>query len=66
MQERGYQRVQVYQELGKFLAKFNLSGRETWSYPLQPFPRLKGDSTKLIYTEYEFRNEHIGRINRQA
>ncbi len=53
MEERGDQRIQVYQELGKFLAKINLGGRNTWSYPLQTFPRLKGDSTKVIYTEYD-------------
>jgi len=53
MEERGDQRVQVYKELGTFLAKINLSGRETWSYELKPFPRLKGDSTKAIYTEYD-------------
>jgi len=53
MEERGDQRIQVYQDLGKFLARINLSGRDTWTYPLQPFPRLKGASTKAIYTEYD-------------
>lgn len=53
MEERGDQRIQVYKELATFLAKVNLSGRETWSYELRAFPRLKGDSTKVIYTEYD-------------
>ena len=53
MEEQGEDRVQIYREMGVFLASINLSGRDTWTYPLKTFPRLKGDSTKVVYTEYD-------------
>jgi len=41
-------------ELAKYLASINLSaGRSTWPYELKTFPRPRGESTKVIITEYE-------------
>jgi virginiamycin B lyase len=37
----------------EFLASINLSESETWPYPLKTFPRLKGRSTKVVFTEYD-------------
>jgi len=59
MEERGDQRVQVYKELGTFLASINLNGRDTWSYPLKPFARPSGAATRVIYTEYDLPREAI-------
>jgi virginiamycin B lyase len=53
MEERGDQRVQIYRELGDFLAKINLSASSTWSYELKSFPRPKGEATRVVYTEYD-------------
>ena len=53
MEERGDQRVQIYRELGDFLAKVNLSRSPTWSYALKTFPRPTGESTRVVYTEYD-------------
>jgi streptogramin lyase len=53
MEERGDQRVQVYRELGEFLAKVNLSATAAWSYELKTFPRPAGDATRVVYTEYD-------------
>jgi virginiamycin B lyase len=53
MEERGDQRVQVYKELGDFLAKINLSAGPTWSYELKAFPRPAGEATRVVYTEYD-------------
>lgn len=53
MEERGDQRVQVYKELGQFLASINLNDRNEWTYKLQTFPRPSGAATKAIYTEYD-------------
>src|SRR5471030_1437985 len=53
MEERGDQRVQVYRELGEFLAKINLSASDTWKYELKAFPRPTGAATHVVYTEYD-------------
>jgi streptogramin lyase len=53
MEERGDSRVQVYKEIGDYLAKINLSGGPTWSYELKAAPRPKGRATRVIYTEYD-------------
>src|SRR4051812_4702962 len=53
MEERGDQRVQIYRELGEFLAKVNLSSSATWTYPLKTFARPTGEATRVIYTEYD-------------
>ncbi|HET9652452.1 MAG TPA: carboxypeptidase regulatory-like domain-containing protein [Usitatibacter sp.] len=52
MEERGDQRVQVYRELGEFLAKVNRHDGP-WKYELKTFPRPKGEATKVIYTEWD-------------
>src|SRR5258708_35631567 len=51
MEERGDQRVQVYRELGDFLARINLSTSAAWSYELKTFPRPTGEATRAISTE---------------
>lgn len=53
MEERGDQRVQVYRELGEFLAKINLSDSDTWKYELKTFSRPAGAATHVVYTEYD-------------
>jgi virginiamycin B lyase len=53
MEERGDQRVQIYKELGDFLAKINLSASPTWTYELKAFARPKGEATRVVYTEYD-------------
>lgn len=53
MEERGDQRVQVYRELGDYLAKINLSASDKWSYELKTFPRPSGAATRVVYTEYD-------------
>ena len=52
MEERGDQRVQIYRELGEFLAKINQS-KGPWTYALKTFPRPKGEATKVVYTEWD-------------
>jgi len=37
----------------EWLASVNLSQQQTWSFPLQTEPRLKGKSTRVIFTEYD-------------
>jgi virginiamycin B lyase len=59
MEERGDQRVQIYKELGGFLASINLHGRDTWTYPLKTFPRPSGPATRVIYTEYDLPRKMI-------
>ena len=53
MEERGDQRVQIYKELGAFLASINLHSRTTWNYELRTFARPSGAATRAFYTEYE-------------
>src|ERR1700691_2152496 len=43
----------------KWLASINLSGQDTWSYPLKTLPRLTGKSTHVIITEYDMPNKLI-------
>ena len=53
MEERGDQRVQVYRELGAYLAQVNRSSAKQWTYALKTFPRPRGEATRVIYTEYD-------------
>jgi streptogramin lyase len=41
----------------EFLASINLSESQTWDYPLKTLPRLKGRSTKVVFTEYDLPRE---------
>ena len=43
----------------EWLASINLSGQDTWSYPLKTLPRLTGKSTHVIITEYDLPNKLI-------
>jgi len=52
-EEQGEDRVRIYKKMGNFLENVNLYNRKTWNYELKTFPRLKGESTKVIYTEYD-------------
>jgi streptogramin lyase len=52
MEERGEDRVEIYKEMGTFLASINLDGRDTWSWKPVIFPRPRGEATKVVYTEY--------------
>jgi virginiamycin B lyase len=36
-----------------YLARINLSDAETTEFPLKPFPRLTGRSTRVVITEYD-------------
>lgn len=53
LEERGDQRVQVYKELGDYLAQINLSAGPQWRYELKPAPRPKGRATRMVATEYD-------------
>jgi virginiamycin B lyase len=53
LEERGDQRKQAQQATAKFLASINLSGSDTWAYPLKTLPRPKGRATHVIITEYD-------------
>ena len=53
MEERGDQRVQVYRELGDYLARANRSSGAQWQFPLKTFARPKGEATRVVYTEYD-------------
>jgi virginiamycin B lyase len=46
-------------EVAEWLASINLSQSETRSYELQTLPRLTGDSTKVIITEYDLPSDLI-------
>ena len=46
MEEQGEDRVNIYREMGDFLAQINLHNRSTWSYPLKTFPHPTGEATK--------------------
>jgi virginiamycin B lyase len=39
--------------LATYLATINLSTKSEWDYQFKPYPRPKGDSTKVIITEYD-------------
>jgi virginiamycin B lyase len=43
----------------EWLAGINLSGQDTWSWPLKTLPRLTGKSTHVIITEYDMPNKKI-------
>jgi virginiamycin B lyase len=53
LEERGDQRKQAQQAMAKFLASINLSGSDTWAYPLKTLPRPTGRATHVIITEYD-------------
>ena len=59
LEERGDQRVQVYKELGDYLAQINLSTGPQWGYALKPAPRPKGRATRVIVTEYDLPHKVI-------
>src|SRR4051812_10039061 len=43
----------------EWLSTVNLSQQQTWSFPLKTEPRLKGKSTRVIFTEYDLPNPLI-------
>ena len=53
MEEQGEDRVNIYREMGEFLAQINLHNRTQWTYPLKTFARPSGAATQVIYTEYD-------------
>ncbi len=42
-----------FRKMADYIASFNLSAQETWSYPLKTLPRVSGRGTKVIITEYD-------------
>jgi virginiamycin B lyase len=42
-----------YRRFAEYLATINLSGTSNWEYSLKPMPRAKGQSTRVIVTEYD-------------
>jgi virginiamycin B lyase len=59
MEERGDQRVQVYREVGEYLASVNLSAGPQWRYALKTLPRPSGRATRAVYTEYDLPRDTI-------
>jgi streptogramin lyase len=59
MEERGDQRVQVYQSTAEYLASVNLSSHPTWDFEWKMLPRPTGAATRVIYTEYDLPRETI-------
>jgi streptogramin lyase len=47
------------QKAAEWLASINLSQQETWSWQLKTLPRLTGQSTHVIITEYDLPNKLI-------
>jgi virginiamycin B lyase len=43
----------IQEKMANYLASVNLSNAETVDFPLKPFPRLTGRSTRVIITEYD-------------
>jgi streptogramin lyase len=43
----------------EWLASVNLSAQEKWDWPLKVMPRLTGNSTKVIITEYDLPQRHM-------
>ena len=43
----------------EWLAGLNLSAQDTWNFPLKTLPRLTGNSTHVIITEYDMPNRLI-------
>ena len=56
---RDVQRGGDGRKTAEWLASVNLSQQQTWSFPLQTLPRLKGKSTRVIITEYDLPNQII-------
>lgn len=56
---RDVQRGGDGRKTAEWLASVNLSRQQTWSFPLQTLPRLKGKSTRVIITEYDLPNQII-------
>ena len=52
-ESRGLMDPERLRPRAEFLASINLSESETWQYPLKTLPRLKGRSTKVVFTEYD-------------
>ncbi|HUK57719.1 MAG TPA: carboxypeptidase regulatory-like domain-containing protein [Stellaceae bacterium] len=48
-----------YKAAAEYLASINLSGADTWSYPLKTLPRPSGRATHVIVTEYQLPRETI-------
>jgi virginiamycin B lyase len=46
-------RPEQYRRFAEYLATINLSGVESWQYPLKPMQRASGQSTRVIITEYD-------------
>ena len=46
-------RPEQYRRPAEYLATINLSAQTTWQYPLKTLPRLKGEATRVIVTEYD-------------
>ena len=42
-----------FRKMADYIASFNLSAQDTWSYPLKTMPRVKGRGTRAIITEYD-------------
>ena len=38
---------------GRYISSINLSGADTWQFPLKTLPRPKGKATQVIFTTYE-------------
>jgi len=43
----------IQPKMANYLASINLGNAETTEFPLKPFPRLTGRSTRVIITEYD-------------
>jgi virginiamycin B lyase len=46
-------------KVAEWLASVNLSAQEKWDWPLKVMPRLTGNSTKVIITEYDLPQRHM-------
>jgi streptogramin lyase len=42
-----------FRKMADYIASFNLSTQDTWSFPLKTLPRISGRGTKVIITEYD-------------
>ena len=56
---RDVQRGGDGRKTAEWLASINLSQQQTWSFPLKTLPRLTGQSTRVIITEYDLPNPVI-------
>jgi streptogramin lyase len=48
-----------YRKFAEYLATINLSATDRWAYPLKTLPRPRGDSTRVIVTEYSLPRKTI-------